>query len=814
MALAGNVETIGLSSIFLFISTNNLSGLFTVKSDDGELTFCFTKGDIFFPRDERRTTYTLAGMLRKTGSITKHQIAGNNDDDLEKILLKNGAATEEQVTKARRMQFEEEIYDLFLWRRAFFEFKPGGEPEKMKQALETNNGFHFNTQSVLMEAARRADDLERIKYTIPSTKAILQVTAGQEAKVFDEIEKNAIDSSYRAFNGRTPLQTILRDWKVPYTMALAMIAGLVEDKSLTLIDRETSSERAKENLTHQGIEQALKDIEYLIDSEPPGPNRMNLGIEADLIKSDAFKLHNQEYRCEGKFPGPRVFKILKLYMAQNRPFTMVIRQDEHEKRISRFHHQVAISSSKRAATPKLIHFLHRCGAISDQEAKSLWKASGKQLYGQLLGTGKVSKDQWLEALAEKVCEELVEVFFWKEPQVEIINRPQKVSSSPRPMKITLPLDENTSQQIVRRFKEFAEMIRVVPSEDTIFTKRHPDLPPPHPFYKRFDAERSLGDIRRHARAGPIEFFRFVYNGVKKRILRGVTLDELIKGIETALTEGNHRKAISFTEAIRGFELQNLVPDLIKKVERETQGLDIEDTQDRLQGDLIHFSLAEVLQTLTQGALSGTLRLTSGKQEQTLYFFRGQGYLLKIEEDLGESNDFLEIFDGEESSDDFFESFGGNFEVSQEIELESIREQLLNVFFWKHAKFEFSRNLLPKEFWESGSSDTVKRIPLDTQSFLMSLLNKLRHLDDIRKLIPDESVLVEFVSMDKKMEAMASGEYPEVIMIIDGRHNVEQLARTTSASRFDLYMFLYGLLESGSLRVARPPDFAKAWDNDS
>ena len=255
MALAGNVETIGLSSIFLFISTNNLTGLFTVKSDDGELTFCFTKGNIFFPKDERRTTYTLAGMLRKTGRLTKYinknQLSGTTDDALEEILIKSGSATERELKKARSMAFEEEIYDLFLWRRAYFEFTPGGEPKKMRLALQTNNGYHFNTQGVLMEAARRADDLSRIRHMLPSMKSIFEISAGKESAIDKQIKDNAINSSHRAFDGLTPINTILSDWKVPYTMALAMIAKLVESGFLCVLDRQKSAQRAQKNLSHQ-----------------------------------------------------------------------------------------------------------------------------------------------------------------------------------------------------------------------------------------------------------------------------------------------------------------------------------------------------------------------------------------------------------------------------------------------------------------------------------------------------------------------------------------------------------------------------------
>lgn len=818
MALSGNVETIGMDSVFLFISTNCLSGLFRIKAEEGELTFCFDNGDIFFPKTSRRTTYSLSGVLRKSSKISQNLLEkhGRNDDSLANALIAEGSLTEEELNNARRAQFEEEIYDLFLWSNAYFEFKPGEIPENFKFALEKNNGFRLNTPSLLMEAARRADDMSRIRATVPSLKTIYRVCDGQESLVDEELKKARIEGTHRSIDGRVPIGKVLKDWSIPFTSGLNMVANMVERKAITAIDRDAADTLYMISLEQGQIEESLDMLSYLIDTEEEGPNRLSLGPEDALIQTPAYHEFELEASYEVKMLGARLFKVVRAYFMTNKTFTITVRRDQHEKTISRAPHQLTVSSSKRAATPKLIHYLQKNGAVSEKEAKALWSMSGKKLFNTLLGEGRISKEQWLQALAEKVSEEIVELFFWAESQVEICNREITKKTGPKPMKINLPLDASIVEQVGRSLTDFEDITKVVPSESAIFLRRHENLPPPHPFYKRFDERKPLAEIRKHARAGPIEFFNFVFNGVKKRILRPIMLQELVKGIEEALASGNLIRAVRYKEAILTFELQNLVPDVVTQVERQTSGLEQTEIYNELTGGLQHFSLAEILQTLTQGAFTGTLQLRdANKNEQPLYFYRGQLYHLTVEEE--NDDDFLGLFGGDSGEslkieEDFFSDLTDDDAMNNDL-LDQVRESILNVFFWKKARFTFIRNFLPDIFWEAGSNDKVKKQPLDTQAFLLVVLGKLRQLDEIRKVIPNEETLLEFVSTDEKMNAISAGEYPEVVMIIDGRHTVQQLSNICTDSRFNLYKFLFRLIEENVLKVSHGTDFAKAWDQD-
>lgn len=802
MALAGNIETIGLSSVFQFLSTNALSGLFRVQGESGELALYFDRGEIFFPEDSRRKTYSLGGVLHNSAGIPRDLLESESDDALERALLERGLASRNTLDEARRSQFEEEIYDLFLWKRARFEFRPGAEPPKMKRALQTGRGFRFNTTSLLMEAARRADNMSRIRHIVPSLKTIFQVVKGRESEVERVFRAAGINATHRAIDGRASLQAILDSWQIPSTTALGAFVELVDSGAIDGIERSEAERRFRDSLIFGLLPQSIDNLSYLLDTDPAATPP----LEEELLLAETYEAYPRELALEARIPGPRVFSLLRVAVTRGLPFTLTAREDEHEKRISFSRHQLCLASTKPAATPKLVHYLHRLGVISAEDSHKLWSVSGKKLFDGLLSSGRVTKAQWVEALTEKIAEELVELFFWERPRIELVNRSLGPCKDKRPMLINLPLDAKGRKILKDRIDEYGTIARAVPSPRAVYTRRHVDQDPGHPFFARFDGLRPLAEIRRFARAGPLEFFRFVYNGVVQRTLRPITLEECARGIEHSLSRGDHRQATRFAQAVRALGLEQHIGPVLVRAEEETFGIDFDAKQDRLQGDLVHFSLAEVLQALTHGALSGTLRLTDGKQDQNLYFLRGTAYLLDLEQ--GDGEDFLELFSDNSAGEEllsgaWLNSFDPLQEDLSDAELSALKEQILNVFFWKDARFEFVRNLLPDAFWESDEHDRPSRKALDTQSFLMEVLAKLRKLDDIRKRIPSEEVVFEFVSYDEKLKASGELEFAQVVMMIDGRHSLEQLARATAAPRFELYEFLDQLLAENTIRILDP-----------
>src|SRR5207237_9510714 len=140
-------------------------------------TIYFADGQIFFPFTAKRGTYSLGKILRATGVLSREAIEKHMEsarkNRLQELRALEGQATSEALETARRKQYEEEIHDVFLWRRAYFEFTPGGAPEDVQRERSLGKGAILDPTGLLMEVARRSDERRRIRRSIPTSRAIL-----------------------------------------------------------------------------------------------------------------------------------------------------------------------------------------------------------------------------------------------------------------------------------------------------------------------------------------------------------------------------------------------------------------------------------------------------------------------------------------------------------------------------------------------------------------------------------------------------------------------------------------------------------------
>ncbi|MBI3099871.1 MAG: PQQ-binding-like beta-propeller repeat protein, partial [Planctomycetes bacterium] len=97
------------------------------------------------------------------------------------ILAGQGIVKQEEIDRLVRTQIEEEIFDIFRWKKAAFEFVDGPAPEELSDPRATN--LNFDVNSLLMEAARRLDEWEIIKKAIPDRKVTYCITESGVALV-------------------------------------------------------------------------------------------------------------------------------------------------------------------------------------------------------------------------------------------------------------------------------------------------------------------------------------------------------------------------------------------------------------------------------------------------------------------------------------------------------------------------------------------------------------------------------------------------------------------------------------------------------
>src|SRR5690606_21216856 len=86
---------------------------------------------------------------------------------LGEILVEEGFCEQDDIDRLLRQQIEEELYDLFLWRKAEFEFMADQMPDDMIRESPQLTRLSINTNSLIMEALRRLDEWSLIQDAVP-----------------------------------------------------------------------------------------------------------------------------------------------------------------------------------------------------------------------------------------------------------------------------------------------------------------------------------------------------------------------------------------------------------------------------------------------------------------------------------------------------------------------------------------------------------------------------------------------------------------------------------------------------------------------
>ena len=190
MKFEGIVGTCELPDIFHLLSSSGRLGALVVTQGRRQKRVYFTSAGITLPFDTEQSNRLLGQILLARGIITeKHLRAALERQRAAKlpvgeILVNLGAATAEDVADALNYQLREDLFDLLTWEKATFEFEEGASPAAGGRSYARTPTF--NTDAVVMEAARRADEWKRIRAAIPSSRAVPRRVEGAAGATDDE----------------------------------------------------------------------------------------------------------------------------------------------------------------------------------------------------------------------------------------------------------------------------------------------------------------------------------------------------------------------------------------------------------------------------------------------------------------------------------------------------------------------------------------------------------------------------------------------------------------------------------------------------
>ena len=177
MALRGDLDTLSLAQLFQFLAQTGKEGTLSVTDGKSSKTVYFGDGGIRLMSLGERRAPRLGDLLIRSGRIspelldTALKIQKDSGVKLGEVLQRMGVLTPVEIQAVVRHQIQEEIYDLFRWPCATFEFVEGCAPREFTEFRSRVTELSFDVNSFLLEALRVADekirDTDRHKHAAP-----------------------------------------------------------------------------------------------------------------------------------------------------------------------------------------------------------------------------------------------------------------------------------------------------------------------------------------------------------------------------------------------------------------------------------------------------------------------------------------------------------------------------------------------------------------------------------------------------------------------------------------------------------------------
>lgn len=181
MSISGNLQTMQLAELLQWLSQGTKSG--TLVIDNGTV-----KKEIFFRAGKIVSTAStdpkehLGHFLVSHGYIDERELSRavqmqeQSGMLLGKILVTHGSVSEADLDRLLRLKAEESIYDVFQWPKGEFRFIEGERPQL------TMIPIALDVTGIVLEAARRQDEWQRIQEVVPSPSAIPVSVVGDLAE--------------------------------------------------------------------------------------------------------------------------------------------------------------------------------------------------------------------------------------------------------------------------------------------------------------------------------------------------------------------------------------------------------------------------------------------------------------------------------------------------------------------------------------------------------------------------------------------------------------------------------------------------------
>jgi len=194
MALEGSLQEVGLADILQLLSLGQKTGCLSVTDRSNFGYIYFEDGKVIYASVLNRPD-RLGELLVRNDVISRDELSVAMKEQAERpgvrlgeLLVEKGALNQDELHRWIQTQIEEAVYHLFTWEKGNFHFEPDQTPDQEGALLVS-----INADALLMEGARRVDELGLIEKKIPSLDLVFALErdprGDEEVELTEDQEK-------------------------------------------------------------------------------------------------------------------------------------------------------------------------------------------------------------------------------------------------------------------------------------------------------------------------------------------------------------------------------------------------------------------------------------------------------------------------------------------------------------------------------------------------------------------------------------------------------------------------------------------------
>jgi len=243
--LQGELDLIGIDTLFQALSSRGAEGILEVRRDGQRIVLDLSQAAIRFVSGVRRVR-PLGEILVQAGKITQEQLDAmlaeqrSTSTPHGEIVVQRGILPRAMIDGALRKQVAEEIHELFSWTGASFEFHDASHEAPPDEGPRSSIVVDGNIVAIMLEAARRTDELQQIRVLISDDRLIPILTELPGVLEDPGLERPAVEEIVPLVDGRRSVQDILEVSLHPKYTVLRTLYGLVVSQVLKIQDKGRS----------------------------------------------------------------------------------------------------------------------------------------------------------------------------------------------------------------------------------------------------------------------------------------------------------------------------------------------------------------------------------------------------------------------------------------------------------------------------------------------------------------------------------------------------------------------------------------------